>query len=144
MRTEMHNLRGVEQHWERGKLWCGGGSGGGGGGGWIVDHLLLSTWDIFYMIEPSAWDWTHMTTFSELGWMQMCIFLARIMCKISISAVPPVLSSLCPHTNKLFQTNRQLMDRDWGFNEKKTDRSGNETLVAHTNCCNNHICIKAL
>lgn len=28
----MHNLRGVEQHWERGKLWCGGGSCGGGGG----------------------------------------------------------------------------------------------------------------
>lgn len=37
----------------------------------------------------------------------------------------------------------QLTDRDWGFNEKQTDRGGNETLVAHTNCCNNHIYIKA-
>lgn len=41
--------------------------------------------------------------------------------KLASPALPLLLSSLCPYVNKLFQTNRVATDRDWGFNEKKTE-----------------------
>lgn len=32
------------------------------------------TGDIFYMIEPSARDWTHMTALGRRGWIQIFLF----------------------------------------------------------------------
>lgn len=82
-----------------------------GGGGLNFGPPASITWDIFYMIEPSARDWTHMTTFRQPGWIRMCIFGKKPWAIF----VPPLLllspfMSLTP--NKLFQTNRQLTDRD--------------------------------
>jgi len=46
----------------------------GRGGGLNCVPPASVTWDIFYMIEPNAWDWTHMTTFRQLGGIGVCIF----------------------------------------------------------------------
>lgn len=69
-------------------------------------------------------------------------FLATNMENICITVLPPVQSVSISSTIKLFQTNRLVADRDWGFNEKQTDSGGNETLVARANCCNNHFYLK--
>ena len=72
---------------------------GGEEGGLNCGPPASITWDIFYMTEPSAGDWTHMTTFRQLGWIQMCIFgkkraqyfyLRAPSCTISFMSLTPI------------------------------------------------------
>ncbi len=63
------------------------------GGGLKCGPPASITWDIFYMIEPSVWNWTHVTTFRELVWVRMCIFGRKFAQGLQLCA--PSCTPLC-------------------------------------------------
>lgn len=76
---------------------------------WSGGPPACITGDIFYMIEPSARDWTHMTALGRRGWIQIvrfCFFFGMNYSGMGVPALPPVrYPPLCPNSIKVFHPN---------------------------------------
>lgn len=85
-----------------------------------MDHLLPSPGTHFTRRSQApeiGLTWQHSPRWAGYK----CAFWQEWRLKLASPALLLLLSSLCPYVNKLFQTNRGATDRDWGFNEKKTE-----------------------